>query len=239
MFFDEFDRLQDSINALMGDFGQRRGAGRQQQRSGSSRRSNWMDPLSLWDDEFFNDGWGSAPLLLASGQPATASATKSGQPQQQSLTAGGKAPEESKMDESADGQQQQLTTQQQQGGGQLTLGGLQLPTLRCRVNVEDQKDKLVVTAEVPGFDKSNLTVNIDDNNVLTIAGEQKQEHVEEAKNKRFLRVERSFGQVQRSLRLPRNVDRSKVAARYENGVLHIDVPKLEEKKQDATPVNIQ
>jgi len=234
MFFDEFDRLQDSINALMGDFGQRRGAG-QQRRSG--RRGNWMDPLALWDDEFFNDGWGSAPLLLASGQPAATSATKSGQ--QQSLIAGGKAPEESKMDESADGQQQQLTTQQQQGGGQLTLGGLQLPTLRCRVNVEDQKDKLVVTAEVPGFDKSNLTVNIDDNNVLTIAGEQKQEHVEEAKNKRFLRVERSFGQVQRSLRLPRNVDRSKVAARYENGVLHIDVPKLEEKKQDATPVNIQ
>jgi len=235
MFFDEFDRLQDSINALMGDFGQRRSAGRQQ-RNGSSRRSNWMDPLSLWDDEFFNDGWGTAPLLLASGQPAPTSA-KVGQ--QQSLTTGGKAPEESKMDESADGQQQQLTTQQQQGGGQLTLGRLQLPTLRCRVNVEDQKDKLVVTAEVPGFDKSNLTVNIDDNNVLTIAGEQKQEHVEEAKNKRFLRVERSFGQVQRSLRLPRNVDRSKVAARYENGVLHIDVPKLEEKKQDATPVEIQ
>jgi HSP20 family protein len=221
MFFDEFDRLQDSINSVLGEFGHRRGLGGRQQQRGGRGRGGWMDPMSsMWDEEFGE--WGPTPLLTAGGQPI-----KGGQ---QTLL--GKAPEETKMDESTGGQQ----LMQQQGGQQ--VGGLQLPTLRCRCNVEDLKDKLVVTAEVPGFDKQNLKVHIDDNNILTICGEQKQEHVEEAKNKKFLRVERSFGQVQRSLKLPRNIDRNKVAAQYQNGILHINVPKVEE-KQNQTPVKIQ
>ena len=55
------------------------------------------------------------------------------------------------------------------------------------MNVEDAKDKLVVTAEVPGFDKENLKVNISDDNVLTICGEQKKEHIEESKDKKYVR----------------------------------------------------
>lgn len=54
------------------------------------------------------------------------------------------------------------------------------------VNVEDQKDQLIVTAEVPGFDKENLKVNISDDNVLTICGEQKKEHIEQSKDKKFV-----------------------------------------------------
>jgi len=113
----------------------------------------------------------------------------------------------------------------------------QLPILRCRVNVEDKKDQYVVTAEVPGFDKQNLHVNISDDNILTISGEQKKEHVDEAKDKNYLRVERSFGSVQRSLRLPRNIDKNQVNASYENGVLHINVPKTTE--SDVKKSNIQ
>ena len=83
-----------------------------------------------------------------------------------------------------------------------------------------------------------LSVHIDDNNILSISGEQKQEHVEEAKNKRYLRVERSFGQIQRQLRLPRNINAKGVQASYQNGILHIDVPKVD-LKETQTPVNIQ
>jgi len=54
------------------------------------------------------------------------------------------------------------------------------------VNVEDQKDQLIVTAEVPGFDKENLKVNISDDNVLTICGEQKKEHIEQSKDKKYV-----------------------------------------------------
>jgi HSP20 family molecular chaperone IbpA len=83
-----------------------------------------------------------------------------------------------------------------------------------------------------------VSVHIDDNNILSISGEQKQEHVEEAKNKRYLRVERSFGQIQRQLRLPRNINAKGVQASYQNGILHIDVPKVDI-KETQTPVNIQ
>ena len=58
------------------------------------------------------------------------------------------------------------------------------------MNVEDQKDQLIVTAEVPGFDKENLKVNISDDNVLTICGEQKKEHIEQSKDKKFVRQQR-------------------------------------------------
>jgi len=213
MFYDEFDRLQDTVNALMGDFSQRRGRGGRQQ-----RRGGWMDPLGMFDEDWMTTPLTTAPLLT--GDVGSTGSL---------LPAGGKGLEESKMDESGAGGQ--LTTT----GGEQRVG---LPTLRCRVNVEDQKDKLVVTAEVPGFDKNNLKVHIDDNNILSISGEQKQEHVEEAKNKRYLRVERSFGQIQRQLRLPRNINAKGVQASYQNGILHIDVPKVD-LKETQTPVNIQ
>ena len=58
------------------------------------------------------------------------------------------------------------------------------------MNVEDQKDQLIVTAEVPGFDKENLKVNISDDNVLTICGEQKKEHIEQSKDKKFVSQQR-------------------------------------------------
>jgi HSP20 family protein len=202
-FFDEFSRLHDTVNALLGDFGQRRGGGGRRNRRGG--RGRGMDPLGIFEDELLAD-WPHNELLAPGRQQPNPSL---------------------------------LPTHAEHPAGQLSnMFGLPLPTLRCRVNVEDQKDKLVVTSEVPGFDKSNLKVDIDADDVLTISGEQKQEHVNEAKDKKFLRVERSFGQVQRSLKLPRHVDRSKIAARYENGILHIDLPKGEEQAKQ-TSINIQ
>ena len=120
------------------------------------------------------------------------------------------------------------------------------------VNVEEADNVYKVTAEVPGFDKEvsgrakplpsvcalwlvsraalvcfslpqNLKVNISDDNVLTITGEQKKEHIEESRDKRYLRSERAFGRVVRSLRLPKNIDKTKVNASYLNGILHVDV----------------
>jgi HSP20 family protein len=220
--FSEFDRLQDTVNALMGDFGRRRaGVGRGIGGFG-------LDPFSSMGggvDDLF--GWDMGVPTLGASQWGT----------QPLLTSGGKF-DETKMDESATGAGTAM--QPSTRGGQIvpSTGLGQLPVLRCRVNVEDQKDQLIVTAEVPGFDKENLKVNISDDNVLTICGEQKKEHIEQSKDKKFLRTERAFGSVQRSLRLPRHVDKTGVTASYENGILHINVPKKEEQKE-KTQVNIK
>jgi HSP20 family protein len=89
-----------------------------------------------------------------------------------------------------------------------------------------QKEKeFVVHADVPGIPKDDLKVKVE-NDVLTISGERKQEKKEE--NENFRRVERSFGQVSRSLRLPKHVASDKISAKHENGVLVLTLPKAPE-----------
>jgi HSP20 family protein len=219
-----FADLQSSINNLFGDF---MGGSQGRRRGGRGRRGGLLDPFGLdsmdpfggWDDFGM---WDTTPMLLA-----PTAGTTGGIGQQGGV---GKGLEESKM-EDAGGQGTAVQTQQ---GGQLSQqGGLQLPVLRCRVNVEDAENQFKVTAEVPGFDKENLKVNISDDNVLTITGEQRKEHIDESKDKRYLRSERVFGRVMRSLRLPKNIDKGKVNASYLNGILHIDVPKSEVKEGQA------
>jgi len=210
--FDEFGQLQNTVNMLMGDFGRR---------SGRNRRGGGLYDDWGFDDPFGTLGWDSMDVW--GGQPMM------GKGQQGLLQ-----PSEEKSGPSSSSA---LTTQPTQIGTR-QQGGPQLPVLRCRVNVEDQKDKYLITAEVPGFDKQNLKLNISDDNVLTISGEQKKEHVDESKEKKYVRVERSFGSVQRSLRLPRNINKDQVTATYENGVLHIGVPKVE-KKEAASNVQIK
>jgi len=224
-----FADLQSAINSLFGDFagtqgggGRRRGRG---QRGGGG--GGMYDPFGVgfmdtlgWDDSM----WGfDTPMLLSSG-----------------VTGGGgvgKQADESKMSDEQGASAGGQALQTQQGGALQQAGGqLQLPLLRCRVNVEDTDKLYKVTAEVPGFDKENLKVNISDDNILTITGEQKKEHIEEAKDKKYLRTERVFGRVQRSLRLPQNIEKNKVGANYLNGVLHIDVPKIEQKQPASVPI---
>jgi len=233
--FDDFGRLQESVNALMGDFGSRQG----------SRQGGWRQRRGVQGGGFFGDVGFGDPFLGMGFDPlmdmdfySMPLLTSGGEQLQGQRQLGGKQDEEdAKMDMSRGaGPSSALTTQQ---GGQLAQRlGLQLPLLRCRVNVEDLNDKYAITAEVPGFDKGNLKVNISDNNVLTITGEQKKEHVEESKEKRYIRTERSFGRVQRSLQLPRNVGKDGITASYENGILHVNVPKKEEPQAQKQEVQI-
>jgi len=236
--FDDFGRLQDTVNALMGDFGSRTvggsrpGGGNLGGRPGGGNLGGRRRRQNKWNDTGFDDfglgGFGAEPLLEDEGY-SMPSGGLSGAPYDTSSETRQKMRDESKMDEGGDSSSA-LTPHQGGMVGQ-RYGGLNLPVLRCRVNIEELKDKYAITAEIPGFDKQNLKVNISDNNVLTISGEQKKEHVEQSKEKKFLRVERSFGRVQRSLQLPRNILKDNINASYENGILHINVAKNEEKSQ--------
>jgi len=70
--------------------------------------------------------------------------------------------------------------------------------------------------------------------VLTLRGERKFE--EEKEGKTFHRVERSYGQFVRSFTLPNNVDRDKIKATFQNGILEIALPKREETKPRQIPI---
>ena len=103
------------------------------------------------------------------------------------------------------------------------------------VDIVEDKDKVMVSVDLPGLEKDDIRVSVHDN-TLTIKGERKAE--KEEKDKNFHRVERAFGSFCRSFTLPSEVDGQKIKANYKNGVLSIDLPKAEEVKPKEIPINV-
>ena len=99
------------------------------------------------------------------------------------------------------------------------------PAFTPRVDVREEKDAVVLSAELPGVEKDQLSVEIHDG-VLTLTGTKKQESAEAGNG--VYRAERIFGEFKRSFVLPDTLDAGKIDAQYRNGVLHITLPKTPE-----------
>ena len=100
-------------------------------------------------------------------------------------------------------------------------------------DLSETEDKIVVKADVPGVDAKDLDIQIV-GNVLTVSGEKKQER--EEKDESYHWVERRFGSFSRSIRLPVEVKADEVEAVYKDGVLRIEIPKVESAKPKKIPV---
>ncbi|HXG52697.1 MAG TPA: Hsp20/alpha crystallin family protein [candidate division Zixibacteria bacterium] len=103
------------------------------------------------------------------------------------------------------------------------------------VDCYEDKDDVVVKAELPGIDRENIEINLTDR-MLTIKGEKKREEKIEEKN--YYRAERSYGSFVRSVELPREVQAEKAKASFKNGVLEIRIPKTEEAKRREIKVKV-
>ena len=103
------------------------------------------------------------------------------------------------------------------------------------VDIYDQKDNLVIKADLPGMTQKDIDVSVEDD-ILRIKGEKKKEH-EEKKDDAY-RLERAYGYFERSFTLPSNVDATKIKASYKEGVLELSLPKKEEAKPKQIKVNI-
>lgn len=99
------------------------------------------------------------------------------------------------------------------------------------VNVLERDDEFIIDVAAPGFEKNDFNINID-NNVLTISSE-KQFEDEKKEGETISRREFSYGAFQRSFDLPVTVEADKIKAKYDNGVLKINIPKKEEAKAKA------
>lgn len=95
------------------------------------------------------------------------------------------------------------------------------------VDIFEDGDDLVIRAEIPGVEKDNVDIRVEDG-TLVLSGERKRD--EELKDENSYRVERSYGKFSRSFRLPTTVDASKIVAQYKDGVIEIKLPKLAEAK---------
>lgn len=95
------------------------------------------------------------------------------------------------------------------------------------VDIFEREDQLVIRAEIPGVQKDDMDVRVE-NGVLILHGERKQET--EIKEENAYRMERMYGMFTRSFSLPTTVDPTKVAANYKDGILEVTVPKAEAAK---------
>jgi len=101
------------------------------------------------------------------------------------------------------------------------------------VDISETETNFEIRAELPGVSESDVNISVTDNR-LTVKGEKRQEAEMEGKN--YHRVERRYGNFQRSFTLPRNVETSNIKAGYADGVLTLTIPKAEEAKPTEIPI---
>lgn len=98
------------------------------------------------------------------------------------------------------------------------------------INVKETETAYAVEVAAPGMTKKDFSVRIDEDNNLIISLEKKEEHEENEKDVLYLRREFSYSKFEQTMILPDNVDKEKIKATMENGVLKIELPKLSEKE---------
>lgn len=104
-------------------------------------------------------------------------------------------------------------------------------TFLPRVDIREEQDSVVLSAELPGVSKDNLNVQLE-NGILTVTGGKQAERTDEEKG--FYRSERIYGNFKRSFKVPDVVDADQIAAEYVDGVLTVTLPK----KPEASPRQI-
>lgn len=103
------------------------------------------------------------------------------------------------------------------------------------VDIEDDENEVLVTAELPGLDKKDFKVEVNEDSV-TIRGEKKTDREEKKKN--YYYAERSYGSFSRTIPLPWHIDPEKTEARYRNGILKVRLPKTEQEKARRIDVKV-
>ena len=104
-----------------------------------------------------------------------------------------------------------------------------------KVNVYENDKKVGIVAEIPGLDKKDLTIEVQDGN-LTISGNK--HSVVEDENAKVLRRELKGSSFKRSFALGENLDGDDIKASFKNGVLNIDIPKVIPEEPKKTFVKI-
>lgn len=107
-----------------------------------------------------------------------------------------------------------------------------LPSLEFK----EDDNQFLLHLDIPGMERKDLDISVT-GNMLTVKGERKEE--ENKKGKGYFYSERRYGNFQRSVELPAEVDADKVAAAYKDGVLELTLPKSEKAKPKQIKVDIQ
>jgi HSP20 family protein len=104
-----------------------------------------------------------------------------------------------------------------------------------KVDVSESDKEIQIVAELPGLKQEDVDLSLADD-VLTIRGETQESR--EEREKQYHLTERSYGRFERSFQLPDSVDRERIAAKFENGLLTVTLPKSEKAQPSARRIEI-
>ena len=97
-----------------------------------------------------------------------------------------------------------------------------------KTDIKEKKDKYVIEMDLPGFEKENIKLELN-NGYLTISG--KQENKIDEEEEKYVHKERFYGECTRSFFVGDNIKEEDIDAEFKNGILKIDIPKKEEQKE--------
>lgn len=114
--------------------------------------------------------------------------------------------------------------------------GDEMSKMRCDIY---EKDGIyTMEMDIPGFNREDVKIEVDDNDYLTITAEKNSETNDEDSDKNYVRKERSYGKYQRSFYVG-DIDKENIDAKFENGILKITMPKKEEEKSSKKTIEIK
>jgi HSP20 family protein len=102
-------------------------------------------------------------------------------------------------------------------------------------DVAEDKDNYYLKADLPGIKKEDVKISYSDGS-LGISGERSQE--KESKDKKYHRIERSYGKYYRSFNLPEQIKEDKIKAEFKDGQLSVMIPKAEEVKPKEIDIKV-
>lgn len=109
-------------------------------------------------------------------------------------------------------------------------------TYTPKVRISEDKDSFTINMELPGVSKEDVKLSIE-NHVLSVAGEKKQ--VTKAEDNNFILNEIYYGKFNRDFNISKDIKVDAIDAEYNNGVLNITLPKVEEAKPVVKEINIK
>ena len=106
------------------------------------------------------------------------------------------------------------------------------------INVKETEHEYTVELAAPGMKKDDFNINVDNDGNLHIKMEQKNEKKDENKKEHYLRREFSYSNYEQALTLPEDVEKDKIEAKVNNGVLHITLPRTQKAEKETKRIEV-
>lgn len=109
---------------------------------------------------------------------------------------------------------------------------------KMRCDIYEKDSIYYLEMDIPGFDRNDINVEIDDNYYLTITAEKNHDNTEEDESKNYIRKERSYGKYQRTFYIG-GIDKDNIEAEFVNGILKVKMPRKAEENLSNKRIEIK